>query len=83
MEIDITAGLLKNAEYIASPNWDDRAHESPANLLIIHNISLPPNEFGGPHITELFTNTLDENAHPFFAEISHLRVSSHLLLRRD
>ena len=83
MEIDITAGLLKNAEYIASPNCDDRTPENPANLLIIHNISLPPNEFGGPYITQLFTNTLDEKIHPFFTEISHLRVSSHLLIRRD
>ena len=83
MEIDLSTGLLKNAEYIPSPNCDERPEETPANLLIIHNISLPPNEFGGPYISQLFTNTLDEGAHPFFAEISHLRVSSHLLIRRD
>ncbi|MDH3327583.1 MAG: 1,6-anhydro-N-acetylmuramyl-L-alanine amidase AmpD [Gammaproteobacteria bacterium] len=83
MEIDKIKGLLKNAEYIASPNCDDRSPESQANLLIIHNISLPPNEFGGPFITQLFTNTLNESEHPFFEEIAHLRVSSHLLIRRD
>ena len=83
MEIDKTTGLLKDVEYIPSPNCDDRPAESDAKLLIIHNISLPPNDFGGPYITQLFTNTLDEKIHPFFAEISHLRVSSHLLIRRD
>ena len=83
MEIDKTQGLLQNAEYIPSPNCDERPDGMDTNLLIIHNISLPPNEFGGPHITQLFTNCLDENAHPFFEEISHLRVSSHLLIRRD
>lgn len=83
MEIDIATGLLQGADYIPSPNCDDRPPECHANLLIIHNISLPPLEFGGPYITQLFTNTLDENAHEFFTEISHLRVSSHLLIRRD
>jgi len=83
MEIDITTGLLQNAEYIPSPNCDVRPTDSPARLLIIHNISLPPNEFGGPYITQLFTNTLEQDKHPFFEEIAHLRVSSHLLIRRD
>ena len=83
MEINITTGLLQDAAFIPSPNCDERPPESPAKLLIIHNISLPPNEFGGPYITHLFTNSLDENLHPFFKEITHLRVSSHLLIRRD
>ena len=52
-------------------------------MIIIHNISLPPNEFGGPWIDDLFTNCLDPNAHEFFCEIGHLRVASHLLIRRD
>lgn len=83
MEIDETSGLLKNADYTPSPNCDDRPTGHIAKLLIIHNISLPPNEFGGPYITQLFTNTLNEKDHPFFTEISHLRVSSHILIRRD
>jgi AmpD protein len=49
----------------------------------VHGISLPPGEFGGGHIAELFTNRLDPGAHPYFAEIAHLRVSAHLLIRRD
>ena len=50
---------------------------------MIHNISLPPGDFGGPHIDELFMGTLDPAAHPFFEEIAGLRVSAHYLIRRD
>jgi len=53
------------------------------DLLVLHNISLPPGEFGGPWIDQLFLNRLDPAAHPYFAEIAHLRVSAHLLIRRD
>ncbi len=56
--------------------------ETPT-LLVVHNISLPPGEFGGPWIDALFTGTIDPQAHPFFAEIAHLRVSAHCLIRRD
>ncbi len=50
---------------------------------MIHGISLPPDEYGGPWIDHLFTNRLDSGAHPYFEEIQGLRVSSHLLIRRD
>ena len=53
------------------------------SLLVIHNISLPPGEFGGPYIDQLFTGTLDPAQHPYFAEIHQLRVSAHCLIRRD
>lgn len=52
-------------------------------LLVIHSISLPPGEFGGPAIEQLFLNRLDADAHPYFKTISGLRVSAHLLIRRD
>ena len=52
-------------------------------MIVIHGISLPPGDFGGPHIESLFTNTLDWNEHPYFQEIRGLEVSSHLLIRRD
>lgn len=52
-------------------------------LVVVHNISLPPGEFGGPHVTELFTNSLDPHGHPYFEEIADLRVSAHFLIRRD
>ena len=66
-----------------SPNADERPAGCDVDLLVIHNISLPPGEFGGRYIDDLFCNCLDPQAHPYFAEIAHLEVSSHLLIRRD
>lgn len=83
MKIDKASGLLDVAEFIESPNQDDRPEGEVIDLLVIHNISLPPNEYGGPYISQLFTNTLNPADHPFFDEIKDLRVSSHLLIRRD
>lgn len=53
------------------------------DLLVVHGISLPPGEFGGPFIADLFTNRLDSSLHPYFREIEDLRVSAHALIRRD
>ncbi|WP_290784878.1 1,6-anhydro-N-acetylmuramyl-L-alanine amidase AmpD [Halomonas sp.] len=78
----IKAGWLEGARRVPSPNCDDRP-EGEVSLLLLHSISLPPGTFGGEHIERLFTNRLDPAAHPFFAEIAHLRVSAHLLIRRD
>ena len=94
MIIDKTSGLISSANYIPSPNHDERPFDSinesanesineDLSLIVIHNISLPPNEFGGSYITQLFTNTLNPDDHEFFAEISELRVSSHLLITRE
>jgi AmpD protein len=66
-----------------SPNCDARPDGVKVDLLVIHNISLPPGEFGGHWIEDLFTNRLDPSAHPYFAEIADLQVSAHLLLHRD
>ncbi|MCW9029287.1 MAG: 1,6-anhydro-N-acetylmuramyl-L-alanine amidase AmpD [Kangiella sp.] len=68
---------------MASPNCDERPDNEAPTLIVIHGISLPPGEYGGPWIDALFTNSLDPHAHPYFAEIHQLRVSSHLLIRRD
>jgi len=75
--------LLPQAEFRPSANWDERPGDAPVDLLVIHNISLPPGEFGGPWIDDLFMNRLDPQAHPYFQEIAGLRVSAHLLIRRD
>lgn len=84
MELDPVTGLFRSgARQLASPNYDERPDEEDISLLVIHGISLPPSDFGGPWIDQLFTNQLDPNAHPYFAEIHQLRVSSHLLIRRD
>lgn len=76
-------GILRGARYIPSPNCDDRPAGAAVDLLVIHNISLPPGEFGGPGIVELFTNRLDAAAHPYYREIADRRVSAHFLIRRD
>lgn len=76
-------GWLAGARRCPSPNQDARPAHSPIDLLVIHNISLPPGEFGGPWIEDLFLNRLAPEAHPYFATIATLRVSAHLLIRRD
>ena len=76
-------GLLDSARYIASPNCDARPADAAIDLIVIHNISLPPGEFGGPAVVDLFLNRLDPAAHAYYAGIAHLRVSAHFLIRRD
>ena len=74
---------LPGIEHIPSPNADERPADCDVDLLVIHNISLPPGEFGGPFIADLFQNRLNPSAHPYFAAIASLEVSAHLLIRRD
>jgi AmpD protein len=76
-------GLVAGARYLASPNCDSRPAGRAATLLVVHSISLPPGQYGGDQIERLFTNRLDPAEHPYFAEIAALRVSAHLLLRRN
>lgn len=78
-----TNGWLRGVRQIASPNCDARPPGISVELLVIHNISLPPGKFGGDEIARLFTNTLDIEAHPFFAQLNGLKVSAHFLIRRD
>ena len=77
------AGVAPDALWIDSPNQDARPAETDITLVVIHNISLPPGEYGGEGILELFTNRLDPMAHPYYATIHQLRVSAHFLIRRD
>lgn len=83
MKIDVATGLIDGARYIQSPNCDDRPVGAGIDVLIIHAISLPPGQFGGPGIEQLFCNRLDPTEHPYYREIQHLEVSAHLLIRRD
>lgn len=83
MRLDLERGLIEEAQFVSSPNCDDRPANTTINLLVIHAISLPPGEFGGPWVTDLFTNSLDPAAHPYFQEIKALQVSCHLFIRRD
>jgi len=77
------AGWLLGARQVASPNCDLRPPDASVSLIVIHAISLPPGEFGGDAIERLFTNRLAANAHPYYSEIRHLRVSAHFLIRRN
>jgi N-acetyl-anhydromuramoyl-L-alanine amidase len=76
-------GWLRGAERRPSPNRDARPAGTVVDLLVIHNISLPPGEFGGPWIDDLFLARLDPEAHPYFRAIAGVSVSAHLLIRRD
>lgn len=83
MRIDPETGLLEGARHVPSPNQDARPEGAEPELVVVHGISLPPGELGGPWIDHLFTNRLDPEAHPYFREIADLRVAAHVLIRRD
>lgn len=76
-------GWLGGVRRVESPNFDERPGDEAPSLIVVHAISLPPNEFGGDGIERLFTNALDPDAHPYYREIHGLRVSAHFLVRRD
>jgi len=83
MKIDISSGLVNDARLVMSPNHDVRPDENDISLIVVHGISLPPGEFGNDYVDQLFTNNLNPEEHPYFKEIEGLKVSSHLLIKRD
>jgi AmpD protein len=83
MRVDPGTGLLVGAKQVLSPFFDARPSGVAPDLIVLHGISLPPGEFGGPWIARLFTGNLPADAHPEFVERAGLRVSAHLLVRRD
>ncbi|CAB1370403.1 1,6-anhydro-N-acetylmuramyl-L-alanine amidase AmpD [Denitratisoma oestradiolicum] len=76
-------GRIAEAAIQLSPNHDPRPVGQVIDLVVIHAISLPPGEFGGPGVEQLFTNRLDPDAHPYYRDIAGLRVSAHFFIRRD
>jgi AmpD protein len=76
-------GWLSGVRQVVSPNWDAYPPRTSIELLVIHSISLPPNEYGGDAIERFFTNTLDHSEHPYYEQLKGVRVSSHFLVRRD
>ena len=82
MEFDAD-GVLQGVPFIASPNCDARPGDASIDLVVVHGISLPPGEFGGPGVTQLFTNSLDHEAHPYYETLRDARVSAHFFIRRD
>jgi AmpD protein len=82
VELDLKKQWIRNVRRVKSPNCDQRPEHAEISLIVIHAISLPPQHYGGNYIDKLFTNSLDPEQHPYFREIEHLRVSSHLLIDR-
>lgn len=82
VQLDNEAAWLEGVKRHLSPNRDARPENVEIDLLVIHGISLPPGEFGGPYIDQLFTNCLDKNDHHYFAEIQDMKVSTHLFIDR-
>lgn len=82
MKLDRTRQWLQGARRVPSPNCDARPGDAVVELVVIHGISLPPGQYGGEFIDQLFTNTLDPRAHPYFGEIADRRVSAHVLVNR-
>jgi AmpD protein len=76
-------GWLSSVRKVPSPNCNDRPDQAVISLLVIHNISLPPRQFGGSYICDFFSNCLKTDEHPYFAEIDGLEVSAHLLIDRE
>src|SRR5579884_3004322 len=90
LQIDVSTGLLVGSgtaprvavRQVLSPHCDERPSGAIVDLIVVHGISLPPGEFGGPWIDRLFTGNLPAEAHPFFRGIAGMRVSAHALIRR-
>jgi AmpD protein len=83
LHINLSTGLISDGQYHCSPNQDERPDINDISGIVIHNISLPPGEFGGGGIDDLFMNKLDPTAHPYFKAIASVQVSAHVLIRRD
>jgi AmpD protein len=83
LRIDTGTGLLLAARQVLSPHWDSRPPGALPELIVVHGISLPEGAFGTPWIDRLFCGNLPADAHPSFGEIASLRVSAHVVIRRD
>jgi len=82
IKLEVNEHWLNVAQKCPSPNFNQRPSDE-VSLLVVHNISLPPKQYGGPYVEDFFCNRLDASVHPYFCEISQLEVSSHLFIRRD
>ncbi len=78
-----SGGWWQQAKKVPSPNYDDRPQGCLPELIVLHNISLPPQDFSGDAVERFFTNRLSPDEHPYFASIAHLRVSTHFFVRRN
>jgi len=82
MMLDIKEGLLHPCRYECSPHFNERPSGISIDLVVLHNISLPPQQFGGHEVIDFFLGRLDYSAHPFYHTLRELKVSAHLFIRR-
>ena len=82
VKFQVVDGVLHGARFIPSPNFNQRPELTDIQLIVIHNISLPPSQFGGGYIEQFFQNQLDWSVHPYFQTIEGMQVSTHLLILR-
>lgn len=83
MQVDTATGWLSGIEHCPSAHFNARPQDADISLLVIHNISLPPGQFGSGCVQQFFCGGLDPDAHPYFSGIADLRVSAHFLVERD
>jgi AmpD protein len=83
LKINPDTHLLESVSHRLTPHCDERPQDMDIDLIVIHGISLPPGEFGSPNIEQFFCGELAMDSHPYFKTIAHLRVSSHVLIKRD
>ena len=81
--MEIENHLLKKIKFLKSPNFNNRPAEENISLIVIHSISLPPNQYGGSYVEDFFLNNLNISDHESFKEIKDLKVSSHLYIKRN
>ncbi|MBO8415098.1 MAG: 1,6-anhydro-N-acetylmuramyl-L-alanine amidase AmpD [Proteobacteria bacterium] len=82
-KLSIKAGWLEGVRQVPTPRFGPRPNPIDISLIVLHGISLPPGQYGGPYIDQIFLGTLDKEAHPYFAQVADLEVSTHVLIRRD
>lgn len=83
MKLDFDTGLIDRADFLASPNFDERENHTEPDVIIVHCISLPPGEYGQGAIQRFFRNELGSDEHPYYQSMAHLTVSSHFLIERS
>lgn len=83
LQLDRASGRLLGVRSVGCVNYDERPIDTDIDLLVIHGISLPPGQYGGGYVEQLFTNSLDPTTHPYFATINDVQVSAHVFITRD
>jgi len=83
MKLELESGLIDCADFVESPNFDEREYHAVPEVIVVHCISLPPGEYGQGAIQRFFQNKLSPDEHPYYQSMAHLTVSSHFLIERN